>query len=492
MSRASVRVWTASIAALDGANNPVSLLFADGAFVDDEAFFYEPRMKQPALMRVMANAGDLLPSLGRSSIGELELVNADGGLNHLADYAMDGRECVITLWDNGSPSEYFRGTVSNVRERGNSFTFTLRPGSQTLEQPYPMTLYQGDNVLPNGVEGVDDIAGRPKPIVWGRVDNGAPALVNTALLIYQVSEQPCVVVRVRDKGVELTRGADYVDLAEMQATAPAPGEVRCYQGWFRLGSSPGGTVTCDATAGTAAERKAGSLLSSLLTGAGAALCPTCAATLDGISGECGFFLAEETAVSQLLDRFAEALGAYWYFADGVIKFGLLQAPAGGGQALQDWQVLSAERRALAAGGNGLPVSRVTIPHSEVSATQADLAGSASDELKARLATRWRQQQAESAATISRHPLAEPLTVQLGVSFAPLEVKTVCQRLLDLLSVRRDLVTVDVQIDALGPVTIGDQLTLHTRRLGYNQGRDMICLGYELNAKRNRITLELFG
>lgn len=491
MSRTG-RVWTASIAALDGANNPVFLLFADGAFIDSEARYYEPRMKQPALMRVMANAGSLLPSLGRSSIGELELVNADGGLNHLADYAMDGRECVITLWDNGAPSEYFSGTVSSVRERGNSFTFTLRPGSQSLDKPYPMALYLGDNILPAGVEGVDDIAGRVKPVVFGRVDNAAPAFVNTALLIYQVSELPCVVSKVRDRGVELTRGADYADLAEMQAAAPEAGEVRCFQGWFRLGSSPSGTITCDASAGDTSGRKAGSLLSALLVGAGSALCPTCATDLDGISGECGFFLAEETAVNQLLDRFAEALGAYWYFADGLVKFGLLQAPSGGGLALQDWQLLSIERSALAAGNNGLPVSKVTIPHSEVSAIQTDLAGSASDELKARLAERWRQQHSESLATTERHPLAEPLAVQLGVSFEATKVKVVSDRLLSLLSVRRDLVTVDVQIDALTPITIGDQFTVATRRLGYNQGRDMICLGYEINAKKNRVTLELFG
>ena len=76
------RVWITTIAALDGANNPVTLRFADGAHVDDDANFYEPRMRQPALMRVSANGGALL-STGDNSIGEMELINADGGLNYL-------------------------------------------------------------------------------------------------------------------------------------------------------------------------------------------------------------------------------------------------------------------------------------------------------------------------------------------------------------------------------------------------------------------------
>ncbi|WP_328716773.1 hypothetical protein VO226_16100 [Halomonas elongata] len=79
--------------------------------------------------------------------------------------------------------------------------------------PHPMESYDGSNVLPDGLEGTeDDIAGEPKPQVWGEVRNATPVQVNTSKLIYQVSSlSDCTVTAVYDKGLSEQDAGDPVN-----------------------------------------------------------------------------------------------------------------------------------------------------------------------------------------------------------------------------------------------------------------------------------------
>jgi hypothetical protein len=82
------------------------------------------------------------------------------------------------------------------------------------------------------------------------VFNVQPPLVDSAKLIYQVHDgQASDVSAVRDRGVAITKGADYADAADLNTTAPAAGTYRTLKSssgsYFRLGSTPAGTVTAD-------------------------------------------------------------------------------------------------------------------------------------------------------------------------------------------------------------------------------------------------------
>ena len=473
------RVWITTIAALDGANNPVTLRFADGAHVDDDANFYEPRMRQPALMRVSANGGALL-STGDNSIGEMELINADGGLNYLLDYAVDGRKCTISIVTNGVQVEYFSGTITKLAERGNLLRLTLRPSLQMLEAPYPLDTYNRES-----------LKGVYKPVLWGRVDNAQPLLIDAPLLIYKACVGNGLISNVRDSGIELVRGADYTSASEMETVEPLAGQFRCFHGQFRLGASPVGLITFDATHD---GLTAGKIIKKLLLPFDAELCAACEVELDSIGGQCGIYLTDtNNTMSGILTKIGEALGFYWFYADGLIKCKLLAPPvASGGKTINEWSILSIERKSTAVGAGGVPVQSVRIPHSLVSTVQEDLATGVTDVLRTKLSQQWRFSEAESAATIIRHPLSEKLMIAEGFSFDSTKTDTVANRVLGVLSVRRDSVSVDVQIDAIGPVDIGDSVTVFSRRLGYELGRVMICVGYELDARKNRIKLELFG
>ncbi len=74
-------VWILTIEALDANNNPVTLRFSDGKYIDSNSRYYEPRMIQPALVNVSADDGGVLSIFQSASIGDIELGNTDGGLN---------------------------------------------------------------------------------------------------------------------------------------------------------------------------------------------------------------------------------------------------------------------------------------------------------------------------------------------------------------------------------------------------------------------------
>src|SRR5574340_223539 len=134
-------------------------------------------------------------------------------------------------------------------DKGASFSWkeiAIRIKNRQLElnTPIQTTKYAGTNSLPDGLEGVSDIQGKSKPLLFGQCKNITPVLVNTSRLIYQVNDGAIITTNaaVYDNGVALTKGADYASQADMETNAPAAGAFRLWLagGYFRLGSTPAG------------------------------------------------------------------------------------------------------------------------------------------------------------------------------------------------------------------------------------------------------------
>ena len=327
MSGLRQRIWTLDIEALDAVDNPVTLRFASGDYTRRDPgpvdHYYEPRLKQPALFQVAASTGPLLNSNNRSGYGEAELINTDGGLDHLADYAVDGRLLTLRLVDDDTAVDVLVATVASLAFGERSVTVRLRDPQSLLQLPLGLSRYAGDNVLPDGVEGTqDDIAGTTKPRIYGSVENCTPVLVNTSKLIYQVHDSADVTVTaVRDRGVPLTPAGEALDLADLLASSPAAGEWRWFEGYIALGATPAGTLTCDATRASAG---AGQVFSEL---AAPHVVPAGdVSALDAV-GAVGLYVRGDSTPAELLDRLAAGVGAYWAFnAAGEIRVVLLQAP----------------------------------------------------------------------------------------------------------------------------------------------------------------------
>jgi hypothetical protein len=434
-------------------------------------------------------AGQLL-SQGRSGFGETTLINADGALDHLADYAVDGRPMTLYRSDAAGMIAALSGTVSRLAHERGLVSIKLRDPLEPLKTPHPMETYAGDNVLPDGLEGTDDdIGGTPKPVVFGQVRNAQPVQVNTALLVYQVSARAdCIIVSCYDRGTPLVRGSDYASADEMQSIAPNAGSFRAWQGYVRLGAAPAGEVAVDAD--TSAPN-AGDVASQLASERGWSVDAGDVAALNAL-GAVRLFVSGETTTLDLLDSIAVSVGGYLTVDSvGTLHLSRLEAPASPVVTLRDYEIIDISRSATGAGDNGLPIHRVTLNADRIEATQADLSGSVSAARRARLAQKTRPATAKRPATLSRHPLSGEITIDSLLADRA-QAQAVADDLVELLGVRRDVVTITARLDHLAGIDVGRCVEVVTPRMGYSDGRVLLVTGYRFDAELGEIELNLWG
>jgi hypothetical protein len=143
------------------------------------------------------------------SYGDLRVANGDGLLDAWAGYAFDGRPLTVTVGpvDGAYATDFttiFTGTIDRVDIQRSEVVIRLRDPLAALQVPLQATLYAGDNVPPDGLEGGEDLEGTPKPLVFGRVRNVPLVPVNTAKLIYQVADHAIESVDAAyDSGIRL-------------------------------------------------------------------------------------------------------------------------------------------------------------------------------------------------------------------------------------------------------------------------------------------------
>ncbi|WP_353980934.1 hypothetical protein [Salinicola endophyticus] len=480
--------WLLTIEARDPDDRPCVLRFSDGAYDAPDDTLYLPRIQQPGLYQAGLYAGGVV-GVERSGVGETTLINADGGLDHLADYAVDGRTVVLSLATDTGVTEILRGTAAGLGYQRQTLALTLRAPQALLQRPHPYQTYAGSNTLPEGVEGTaDDIQGQPKPRLYGDVRNAQPVLVNSARLIYQVSSRDdCQVDAVYDQGAALTRGAAYDSLASLQASAPAAGEWRAYRGYLRLGAPPVGTLTCDAQT---AETSVAAVIAALC----AEVAQPCDATALAGLGRVGLYVTDSATTADLLDRLVTAGGWWRLDAEGTLRAARLENPrtqtGDAPTTIHDHEIVNLERKATGASSDGLPIWRVTLRADRLETTQTDLAGVVDDSRRARLGRQYREAIAERPEVLARHPLAGELTLDTCLRDLA-DAQAAAEAILDLVSVRRDRVTLEGRLRHHQPA-IGERVEVVTPRQGYAAGRTMLVLGQQINARSGRLTLELWG
>lgn len=475
--------WTLTLEALNAVNEPETLRFSLGRYDAPDNAFYNPVMLQPGLYQGGMYAGQLLRQ-SRSGHGQTTLENSDGTLDHLADYAVDGRTMVLAF----DGVEQVRGTVARLTFSDDEVAVVLRDPLEPLNTPHPMDTYAGTNVLPDGLEGTEnDIAGETKPQVWGTADEAVPKLVNSARLIYQVSSlADCQVSAVYDRGWLLNNGGECASLSELENIEPGEGAYRTYQGFIKLGGSPQGSVTVSAEQ---ADPRLGAVAQALAAERGYTLHADDVAALNAY-GNVKLYLNAEASTLALLDQFAESIGGYLSIQpDGVLRLRELLAPVSTASTINDYSIAEIKRSSTGAGDNGLPVWRVTLEYDRIESMPTDLAGDVSDARRARLSQQYRKVVVDDAAVRDRHPLAGELTIRTLLASAP-KARAVATRILQLMSVRRD--TLEIEALELDAPVIGESTTVITPRLGYAAGRLVLATGYRLNAAADELTINAWG
>ncbi|MFZ5669136.1 MAG: hypothetical protein ACOY4K_06555 [Pseudomonadota bacterium] len=443
------------------------------------------------------------------SLGEIKLNNADGIYDDWLGYGFDGRSVVIR---RGVPGAYpaafetlFTGTIRgrptvNLKE----VVLSLLDKQHIFDRPLLTNRYGGTNVLPNGIDGTtDDLAGKAKPRLFGRAMNIAPPCVNTSRLVYQISDgQIASVEGVYDRGEPLVAGVDRADSGALLSTAPAAGtyDTCLAEGLIRLGSSPAGEITIDATQGSAAtDRTASSLLVMLALAAGVTAGEIADEDVADLAADAPAVLGiwvsgENETYAKVMDQIAESVGGFYGFDPaGVLRMGRLVEPEGDPElSIEQYDVKGIERRAARDGD--LPSWAYTVQHSRVWTVQtSDLAGAVDPARRAFLGSEYRAQRAEDPTVKAQFLLSAEASVNTLLTEAA-DAANEAARRLALHKVPRDFYDVTVNGDLLigANLRLTSVVELTHSRFGLQNGRLFLVLGLRHELARNRVTLTLWG
>lgn len=529
---------------------PMTFYFGSRAYNHPSApDYYWPRLLQPLNFRRDIYSAATTGGAGRVSYGEIRLINNDGGLDYLADYALSGQRVRMLIGEAGNalsdPGEDYStfeelvvakvqrplfganaGGDSNNAE-SNALVLQIYDRLQDLAVAIQPNKYAGTNVLPNGLEGVDseDIKDRPKPLLFGLVLNITPPCVNTARLIYQPNDGPIVVAFVYDNGAFLTLQADYTDQADMEANAPTAGSFRVWPagGYFRLGAEPAGTITCtladtsfapDVTAAQVAVRIATHTPETGLGGVDSIdIDFDDVADIDAANAaRVGIFLNGGETFGAALDAILGSIGV-WYGFDrfGMFRMQRLELPIApydvtfrvGSRdepmALGDFNIVAYRFVPSNDPERGLPTYRVSLEHSRNYTVQPPsvTAGIVLQDRKNFLAAETRTEafpaDGEDFPVQDTWPLAtekKVSTLIVDQIDAPIEA----ERLYDIYSEPRTFLEIDtiLRSDIIALVDLGSVVNIVIPRLGFDEGQIMRVIGMQYNAANGLLTLALWG
>jgi hypothetical protein len=470
-----------------------TLYFSDGGFISAStdtpaSTWYDGRLR--AGMRVERRI------IGRDGIGGLArvfaegtLVNQDGDLDLLKrNYALEGRAARLYVGPKAGARAAFGLVASGITERVWIDFETVRiqfsDGLAKLDRMVNTNTYAGTG----NAEGGADLKGKYKPKAYGKTFNVSPPLVYSASLIYHVNEGSINdVTAVYDRGIALGKGADYVSQADMETTAPAGGQYRVWKGggFFRLGSTPAGTLTCDvegdATGGyitkpgeivqrileNQAEFTAGEIDAASFTAFNAAVTAPIG-TWIGTGGE---------KIDETIDELLAGVGAFGGFSRlGKFTVGRVTVSTGApADTFTEEAIMSIERQPLPASVDPT-IWRALVGYQQNYTVQNDFAAAVTAARRAFAAEPIRTEEAKDTAVQSRHKLAKDLGPTPAVYRDQADALVEADRLLDLWGVERNIYRVSVPPRALAR-DLGDEVTLQHKRHGFAAGVAARVLGH---------------
>ena len=462
--------------------------------------YWEERVKTPGLLRQSMFSSGRTSGESEVGYGVIELVNNDGALDHLIDYAFDGWPLKIyTLEDENEPFSSavvrFSGTMEQAEFDDTLMVLRVRDLMQSMDKPIQTVTYAGTNVGASGLEGSSDsLKGKVKPLTFGTVFNVAPAQANTTALIYQVNDGPISTCNVFDRGIALTKGTDYTSVTDLTDNVPAAGTYRVYPagGYFRLGSTPSGMVTADVV--QSATSTVADTVQAVVSRAGVgSVHASDIAALNAInSAPVGIYINSETTVLQAISDLTNSIGAYCMFDnESRLRLGRLELPYGTpDHTLDDWEILDISRIVSSDTERGIPAYKVTVKYGRnyVVQTMTDIAAAAQVQSERR-GIDYRNASNQDDSVKLQYPLSEEL-VRETLLVNEADAQAEASRLLNIYKTRRDFFEVTCRTDK--QIEIGQTVHVTYPRFLLNNGKLLRVLAVEPDYTLNRNILTLWG
>lgn len=463
--------------------------------------FYEPRLRRPGnFERAMFSSG-ATTGTARAEVGDIELVNEDGGLDELRRLAFDGRPLRLFAIVEDAPFSsrvpVFAGTIEQPEVNEAVATLRVRSRLEELTQDLQKIRFAGTTTAggQGTAEGTEnDLKDRPKPLAFGRVREVPLVVVNPFDHLYQGAQNAIASVEgVYEAGIAYTRvGAYQTTIAGLMGVSLQAGQYAAMLSPFivRLGSKPTGAITADFTeGGSEADRCAAQLVRRILLHAGKVegvdfLAADIARFATQAPAEQGVWCApQDMTIRAPIDRILAGVGGY-VTEDRLGRFRMGQHREPGGEpiaTLTDVEILEGgqglEMIATSDQGRGVPTAKVTISHTQFWQAFEDsmIAGSVSTERKAMLKEQTRRAVAESAAVRERHLLAAEMTFD-SLMVQASQASAEATRRLALYAVQRDFVQVQLPPEVGAAIDLGDVVRVQIPRLGFDAGKLFVVVG----------------
>ncbi|MCO5071147.1 MAG: hypothetical protein M9944_08075 [Rhizobiaceae bacterium] len=445
--------------------------------------------------------------------GEIVISNADGQMGWLLDCAMDGRPLRIKRL--ASQRAAFSSAVTVLAGKAEapqsadmwrSISIGIYNRMLDLDAPLQSERYAGTTVTADGsYEGNEDLKETVKPLVFGRVRNIEPPLVNAHQWLYQVSASAVSSIVAYDGGSPRNPAGDFPSVAAALSASALYGRVATCnaQGIARFvgnaGAQPRYSFTTDVTeGGTLAARYPGAIARRMLAKAAVDSGDIDTAAFDALDTaapwEAGIHIDSDEKRLSAISRLLASAGAYLIpTALGVFTTGLLAF----GTRVATYDIDDPEK-ANAAGitlnpdsANGVPPWRIVVQYQPVYRVldKSNVAGCVDAETKAFLATEWREVADEDTALRALHPRSEELVFQTLLDKTA-DAQAYLAYLRALYGVDRVLTSIRVPYDEAA--AIGSTVTLQIPRQFFATGRDMIVISREDDFGDDMVTMGLWG
>lgn len=466
---------------------------------------FEPTIDQPISFTRSILGSDRIGQFTTGD-GQMTLVNTDANYDTLIDrYAIDGRDVTVKIGKLGAAYSsfftIFKGTSSGWNVDEQLLTITLRDYGYRLGVPLQANLYGGTG----GKDGSSDLTGKRIPVGYGTALNISAPLVVAGLLLYQVHDGSVEdITAVYDRGASLTKGPDFPSYALLAGGSVTGGTyATCLaEGYFRLGSSPAGTVTADIKGDnggtdyveTTADVVRRILNRSVLADPADIYTPAFDFVNVNQPAPVGYWSApdDDSTIADVIARLMDGIGGWGGFRrNGKFEIGIFLAPVSPPTArylVEDIQTLT--REALPSGINP-PPWRFRVGYQRNYTVQTDIAGSVSAARVGFLAEQYRTADASSQAVKTDHPFAQDPDPVEGYFANQSDALAEATRLLNLY--RRSAALYRILLDRQGFTTnLGETVSVTYPRWDLTLGRLMRIVQIAEDGKANTVELMAFG
>jgi hypothetical protein len=441
-------------------------------------------------------------------LGNFEISNGDGELDAVVrGYSVDGRRIRVLLglqadrYDRFTP--IFTGRMVQWANDLKDVGVVARDETYRLDRTMQADLYGGTG----GYDGGADLAGKPRPLTFGRALNVTPAPIDAANLVFQFhSRQAQAVDAVYDRGAALAATADYASFAALTAATLTTGQfATCLAlGLIRLGSTASGLVTADVKGDAAGSYVDTTALIARRIMQDFGLVGDSEIDLASVSdfgtafpGTIGWYQPPATVkLSDALNQIVGHCGGWWgALPSGQFQFGFLSLPSA------DRYVLDIDAADMVAdlvflqplAGTFPPRFRQRVGYQQLFTTQSDqdLAGSVTAARRQYLSQDFRVASVIDASVQSDYLLAtDPAPLQ-SLFYSQADAAALAASLLALYKVARQTVRVILDLKGLG-ARLGASVLVTHPRLNGGEPIPMLVMDITIRADDRLVELVLWG